>query len=105
MAKKDNEEIPFTAGPGSGASEKLKALQAAMDKIEKNFGKGSIMKLGDENIKLIAGVLPEVSEQVILFMLKKDWKYTGLDSYVGAAYCIDKKAEEAFASIRKMEEL
>ena len=33
MAKKDNEEIPFTAGPGSGASEKLKALQAAMDKI------------------------------------------------------------------------
>ena len=30
MAKKDNEEIPFTAGPGSGASEKLKALQAAM---------------------------------------------------------------------------
>ena len=42
MAKKDNEEIPFTAGPGSGASEKLKALQAAMDKIEKNFGKGSI---------------------------------------------------------------
>ena len=50
MAKKDNEEIPFTAGPGSGASEKLKALQAAMDKIEKNFGKGSIMKLGDENV-------------------------------------------------------
>lgn len=26
------------------ASEKLKALQAAMDKIEKSFGKGSIMK-------------------------------------------------------------
>ena len=51
MAKKDNEEIPFTAGPGSGASEKLKALQAAMDKIEKNFGKGSIMKLGDENVQ------------------------------------------------------
>lgn len=66
---------------------------------------GPFSKLGDENIKLIAGVLPEVSEQVILFMLKKDWKYTGLDSYVGAAYCIDKKAEEAFASIRKMEEL
>ena len=51
MAKKDNEEIPFTAGPGSGASEKLKALQAAMDKIEKNFGKGSIMILGDENVQ------------------------------------------------------
>ena len=53
MAKKDNEEIPFTAGPGSGASEKLKALQAAMDKIEKNFGKGSIMELGDENVQQV----------------------------------------------------
>ena len=53
MAKKDNEEIPFTAGPCSGASEKLKALQDAMDKIEKNFGKGSIMKLGDENVQQV----------------------------------------------------
>lgn len=32
-------------------AEKLKALQAAMDKIEKNFGHGSIMKMGDENIE------------------------------------------------------
>ncbi len=32
-------------------SEKLKALQAAMDKIEKNFGHGSIMKMGDEKIE------------------------------------------------------
>ncbi len=31
--------------------EKLKALQAAMSKIEKDFGKGSIMKLGDEQIE------------------------------------------------------
>lgn len=29
----------------------MKALQAAMDKIEKNFGKGSIMKLGDEIVQ------------------------------------------------------
>ena len=32
---------------------KLKALQAAMAKIEKDFGKGSIMKLGDENIEAV----------------------------------------------------
>ena len=31
--------------------DKLKALQAAMSKIEKDFGKGSIMKLGDESIE------------------------------------------------------
>ena len=30
---------------------KLKALQAAMAKIEKDFGKGSLMKLGDEKIE------------------------------------------------------
>lgn len=32
---------------------KLKALQAAMAKIEKDFGKGSIMKLGDENVEQV----------------------------------------------------
>ncbi len=30
------------------AEGKLKALQAAMSKIEKDFGKGSIMRMGDE---------------------------------------------------------
>ena len=44
MAKKENtmQILP----PGASAAEKLKALQVAMDKIEKDFGKGSIMKLG-----------------------------------------------------------
>ena len=32
-------------------SDKLKALQAAMSKIEKDFGKGSIMRMGDEKIE------------------------------------------------------
>ena len=50
MAKKDTEE---EAGMFSPNSEKLKALQAAMDKIEKNFGKGSIMKLGDEHVEQV----------------------------------------------------
>ena len=57
MAKKDNEEIPFAASPSAGNSEKLKALQAAMDKIEKTFGKGSIMKMGDDNVQEV-GVIP-----------------------------------------------
>ena len=35
------------------ANEKLKALQAAMAKIEKDFGMGSIMKLGDEKIEAV----------------------------------------------------
>ena len=32
-------------------SEKLKALQMAMSKIEKDFGKGSIMRMGDEHFE------------------------------------------------------
>ena len=32
---------------------KLQALQAAMSKIEKDYGKGSIMKLGDDNIEKV----------------------------------------------------
>ena len=31
--------------------EKMKALQAAMEKIEKDFGKGAIMKLGDDSVE------------------------------------------------------
>ena len=48
MAKdKDN------AAEASAQDGKLKALQAAMAKIEKDFGKGSIMKLGDESIESV----------------------------------------------------
>jgi recombination protein RecA len=32
-------------------SDKLKALQAALDKIEKDFGKGTIMKMGDKAVE------------------------------------------------------
>ena len=46
MAKKENEGEVLTP-----QQEKLKALQAAMSKIEKDYGKGSIMKLGDEKIE------------------------------------------------------
>ncbi|MBQ8424155.1 MAG: recombinase RecA [Coprobacter sp.] len=38
-------------------TEKLNALRAAMDKIEKNYGKGAIMKLGDDKVEEIA-VIP-----------------------------------------------
>lgn len=36
------------------SSEKLKALQAAMDKIEKSYGRGAIMKLGDDSVEEVA---------------------------------------------------
>lgn len=45
MAKKVDANVPVNS-----VTERLKALQAAMAKIEKDFGKGSIMKLGDEKV-------------------------------------------------------
>jgi recombination protein RecA len=36
--------------------EKLKALQLTLDKIEKNYGKGSIMRLGDEAIEEVEAI-------------------------------------------------
>ncbi len=39
------------AGAGVSASEKQKALAAALSQIEKQFGKGSIMRLGDGEIE------------------------------------------------------
>ena len=41
-------------------ADKLKALQAAMAKIEKDFGKGSIMKMGEENVEKV-DVIPSGS--------------------------------------------
>ena len=46
MAKKEVEAVDLKKA-------KLQALQAAMSKIEKDFGKGSIMKLGDENVEKV----------------------------------------------------
>lgn len=63
---------------------------------------GPFSKLGDENIQLVAACLPQIAEQVILFMLEKDWQYTGLDAYVGQKYHIDKGTEESFARIEKV---
>ena len=36
--------------------DKLKALQLTLDKIEKNFGKGSVMKLGENVVENIPAI-------------------------------------------------
>ena len=48
---KESAEVKNNAAAPKGAEvnpEKLKALQATLDKIEKDFGKGTIMKLGEQ---------------------------------------------------------
>ena len=49
----------------SSAEGKLKALQAAMTKIEKDFGKGAIMRMGDKQIENVE-VIPTGSIQLDL---------------------------------------
>ena len=44
-------EAPLKKGPAPDTAEKLKALQVAMDKNDKAYGRGSIMKLGDDNVE------------------------------------------------------
>ncbi|GAB1360073.1 recombinase RecA [Porphyromonadaceae bacterium] len=54
MAKTKDSEINFDRVQPS--AEKMKALQAAMDKIEKTFGKGSIMQMSDKNIESVPSI-------------------------------------------------
>ena len=46
MAKNQNTTVP-AAVKTTGADEKQEALTTALAQIEKQFGKGAIMKLGD----------------------------------------------------------
>ncbi|MFY8185663.1 MAG: DNA recombination/repair protein RecA, partial [Bacteroidia bacterium] len=48
MAKKNEE-----AAKAAVNSEKLKALQLTLDKLEKTYGKGTVMKLGDNAIEAL----------------------------------------------------
>ena len=51
MAKKEESTEQLTP-----QQQKLKALQAAMDKIEKSFGKGAIMRMGEEKIENVDAI-------------------------------------------------
>jgi hypothetical protein len=44
-------------------------------------------KLGTQNIGLISRKLPEFAEQVIIFMLDKDWEASGLEQNTLPEYC------------------
>ena len=42
----------------AGNTDKLKALQLTMDRLEKTYGKGTVMKLGDEVVEAIDAISP-----------------------------------------------
>lgn len=57
MAKKEN--VPVSGSQIN--EEKLKALEAARQQIEKQFGKGSLIKMGDSPLQLEIDVIPSGS--------------------------------------------
>jgi recombination protein RecA len=57
MARKNNEDVmEMTDSKKTVNSEKLKALQLTLDKLEKTYGKGTIMKLGDNNVEPLEAI-------------------------------------------------
>ncbi len=52
----DNKETKEAAAKKEISKDKLKALQLTLDKIEKDFGKGSIMKMGDKAVTDIPSI-------------------------------------------------
>lgn len=60
-------------------------------------------KLGNENISLIAQKLPQFAEQVIIFMLDKDWEASGLERYTLDEYCyrVSREFEDNNSTIKQ----
>lgn len=48
---------------------------------------GPFSALSNDNTSLVANRLPEFAEQVIIFMLDKDWEASGLEKYTLPEYC------------------
>lgn len=64
---------------------------------------GPFSSLSNENTSLIADRLPEFAEQVIIFMLDKDWEASGLEKYTLPQFCyrVAKEATSNSSSIEK----
>ena len=76
------------------SAEKLKALQLALDKIDKDFGKGAIMKLGDDKITSEHVFLAILSDNREDNKIKKVFETT-LDSSIAEKYYIKGTRGEA----------
>lgn len=73
-------------------------LELAKKRQEKESGVSGVLRLplvldapfsnlSSENTHLVANKLPEFAEQVIIFMLDKDWEASGLKNYTLPDYC------------------
>lgn len=65
---------------------------------------GPFSNLSNDNTGLIAQKLPEFAEQVIIFMLDKDWEASGLSKYTDTEYCyrVNKEVKSNSSTIEKV---
>lgn len=64
---------------------------------------GPFSALSNENTSLLANRLPQFAEQVIIFMLDKDWEASGLDKYTLPEFCyrVNKEASSNSSSLEQ----
>ena len=64
---------------------------------------GPFSALSNENTSLISNRLPQFAEQVIIFMLDKDWEASGLEQYTLPEYCyrVNKEATSNSSTLEK----
>ena len=83
--EKDNEEY--------GMEKAILGLPLVLD--------GPFSALSNENTTLVANRLPQFAEQVIIFMLDKDWEASGLEKYTLPEFCyrVNKEASSNSSSL------
>lgn len=64
--KDENNNMPQTKTVSEPLNQKLQAVRLAMEQIEKNYGKGSIMKLGEASDRMTVEIIPTGSIAVDL---------------------------------------
>lgn len=64
---------------------------------------GPFSALSSENTSLISNRLPQFAEQVIIFMLDKDWEASGLEQFTHSQYCyrVNKDSRSNSSSLEK----
>lgn len=63
--------------------EKLKALDAALSQIEKQYGKGAVMKLGDPSAQMNVETIPTAHSALTLHSDLGAFPKEGLSRYTG----------------------
>lgn len=118
MAKTTNHKsAAATAAPDSGAAQKMEAVRMAMEQIEKQYGRGSIMRFGEAAAKLDISVIstgilpldialgvgglprgriieiygPEASGKttICLSMIAQAQKHGGVAAFIDAEHALD----------------